>query len=137
MKRLSKMGQVIEVAHDHFFRMPAVAEMIQVADRLAKASADGSFSAAAFRDKVDNGRKVAIQVLEFFDRHSVTIRKGDIRKIRPDRLNLSDGRRQHKMTLEEKRPRWGGRTSNPVRVARRLFVGSTPTLFRHFSGEPR
>ncbi len=88
MKRLSKMGQVVEVAHDHFFRTPTVAEMIQVADRLAKASADGSFSAAAFRDKVDNGRKVAIQVLEFFDRHSVTIRKGDFRKMRADRLNL-------------------------------------------------
>ncbi len=88
MKRLTRMGQVVEVAHDHFFRTQAVAEMIQIADRLAKASSDGSFNAAAFRDKVDNGRKVAIQVLEFFDRHGVTVRKGDIRKIRPDRLGL-------------------------------------------------
>ena len=88
MKRLTRMGQVVEVAHDHYFRTPAVAEMIQIADRLAKASADGSFNAAAFRDKVDNGRKVAIQVLEFFDRHGVTVRKGDFRKIRPDRLGL-------------------------------------------------
>jgi selenocysteine-specific elongation factor len=88
MKRLTRMGQVVEVAHDHFFRTQAVAEMIQIADRLAKASPDASFNAAAFRDKVDNGRKVAIQVLEFFDRHGVTIRKGDVRKIRPDRLGL-------------------------------------------------
>jgi selenocysteine-specific elongation factor len=82
------MGQVVEVAHDHFFLTPVVAEMIAVADRLAKASADGSFSAAAFRDKVDNGRKVAIQVLEFLDRHGVTTRRGDFRRIRADRLHL-------------------------------------------------
>jgi selenocysteine-specific elongation factor len=88
MKRLSRMGQVVEVAHDHFFRTPVVAEMLQVADRLSKASADGSFNAAAFRDKVDSGRKVAIQVLEFFDRHGVTVRRGDHRKVRADRLNL-------------------------------------------------
>ncbi len=88
MTRLPRLGQVGELAHDHFFRTQAVAEMIQIADRLAKASPDASFNAAAFRDKVDNGRKVAIQVLEFFDRHGITVRKGDIRKIRPDRLGL-------------------------------------------------
>lgn len=32
---------------------------------------------------------------------------------------------------EGKRPRWGGRTSNPVKVAWRSCVGSTPTPFRH------
>jgi len=88
MKRLSRMGQVVEVAHDHFFLTPSVAEMIAVADRLARSSADGTFSAASFRDKVDNGRKVAIQVLEFFDRHGVTVRRGDLRKVRADRLHL-------------------------------------------------
>jgi len=88
MKRLSRMGQVVEVAHDHFFRTAVVAEMAQIADGLSKNSADGSFNAAAFRDKVDSGRKVAIQVLEFFDRHGITVRRGDIRKIRADRLNL-------------------------------------------------
>ena len=31
-----------------------------------------------------------------------------------------------KVTAEENRPRWGVRTSNPGRVARRLLVGSTP-----------
>ncbi|MBM3548136.1 MAG: selenocysteine-specific translation elongation factor [Alphaproteobacteria bacterium] len=88
MKRLSRMGQVVEVAHDHFFRTPVVAEMVRIADQLAKTGADGAFSAAAFRDKVDSGRKVAIQVLEFFDRHGITVRRGDLRKIRADRLNL-------------------------------------------------
>ena len=35
------------------------------------------------------------------------------------------------MSLEEKRPRWGGRTSNPAGAVSRSLVGSTPTLFRH------
>ena len=34
------------------------------------------FTAAEFRDKLVNGPKVAIQILEFFDRHGITIRRG-------------------------------------------------------------
>lgn len=33
--------------------------------------------------------------------------------------------------MEENRPRWGGRTSNPVGAAGLSRVGSTPILFRH------
>lgn len=35
---------------------------------------------------------------------------------------------------EGNRSRWGGWTSNPVEAAKRSFVGSTPTPFRHRSG---
>src|SRR4051812_43349318 len=38
-------------------------------------------------------------------------------------------------TVEGKRSRWGGWPSKPERVARRLLVGSTPTLFRQLSSE--
>jgi hypothetical protein len=34
--------------------------------------------------------------------------------------------------LEEKRPRWGVRTSNPGGAVKRSLVGSTPILFRQF-----
>ena len=37
-------------------------------------------AAAQFRDRLDNGRKVAIQILEFLDRHGVTMRRGDLRR---------------------------------------------------------
>jgi selenocysteine-specific elongation factor len=43
-------------------------------------------TAAAFRDRLANGRKVAIQVLEFFDRTGVTVRIGDERRVRVDRI---------------------------------------------------
>ncbi len=48
----------------------------------------GQFTAAQFRDRLDNGRKVAIQILEFFDRHGVTLRRGDLRRINRHRLDL-------------------------------------------------
>ena len=76
LRRLAKMGQVIQVAPDHFFLRSTVVEMIAIADRLATGSADETVTAGAFRDKIGSGRKVAIQILEFFDRAGVTVRHG-------------------------------------------------------------
>ena len=39
-------------------------------------------TAASFRDQIDSGRKVAIQILEFFDRQGITVRRGDLQRIR-------------------------------------------------------
>lgn len=86
-KLLGRLGRVDEVAHDHFFLRDTVAEMVEISTKLA-AAPDGQFSAAQLRDKLDNGRKVAIQILEFFDRHGVTIRRGDLRRINKHRLDL-------------------------------------------------
>jgi selenocysteine-specific elongation factor len=86
LKRLLRMGQVIEIAPDHFFLRETVAEMAGIAAEAV--DADGLLTAAAFRDRLDNGRKVAIQILEFFDKAGVTIRTGDVRRVRADRLDL-------------------------------------------------
>ncbi len=88
LKLLSRIGQLDEVAHDHFFLRGTVAEMVQIARHLAESAKRGEFSAAQFRDQLDNGRKVAIQILEFFDRHGVTLRRGDLRRINKHRLDL-------------------------------------------------
>jgi selenocysteine-specific elongation factor len=80
------MGQVIQVAPDHFFLRSTVVEMIAIAARLAAGSADETVTAGAFRDKIGSGRKVAIQILEFFDRAGVTVRHGDTRKVSCDKL---------------------------------------------------
>src|SRR5262245_550130 len=87
-KRLARMGKVDEVAQDHFFLRSTVAEMVQIAASLAAAGEKGEFTAAQFRDQVSNGRKVAIQILEFFDRHGVTLRRGDLRRMNKHRLDL-------------------------------------------------
>lgn len=80
LQRLSKLGRVVEVAPDHFFLRPVVAEMIAIANAFGH-----EFSAAEFRDKLDNGRKLAIQILEFFDRHGITVRRGDQRRAVPQK----------------------------------------------------
>lgn len=85
-KLLARMGRVHEVAHDHFFLRDAVGEIVTIAADLD--AAHGLFSAAQLRDRLDNGRKVAIQILEFLDRHGVTMRRGDLRRINPRRLDL-------------------------------------------------
>ncbi len=56
--------------------------MVGIAAALAAGDAAG-FNAAQFRDELDNGRKVAIQILEFFDRHGVVIRRGDLQAHQP------------------------------------------------------
>jgi selenocysteine-specific elongation factor len=48
----------------------------------------GEFTAAQFRDRLKNGRKVAIQILNFFDRRGVTLLRGDVRRVNSHRLDL-------------------------------------------------
>ena len=87
LKMMAKAGRVEEIAHDHFFLRSTVAEMARIVTEVAATSASGEVTAAAFRDRLDNGRKVAIQILEHFDRHGLTVRTGDLRSVRPDRLD--------------------------------------------------
>jgi selenocysteine-specific elongation factor len=110
LKQLGRMGRVDEIAHDHFFLRDTVAEMVGIAVDLAEAGAGGQFTAAQLRDRLDNGRKVAIQILEFFDRHGVTLRRGDLRRINKHRLDLfRDTAGEQSMRHPNK-----GRESSPV-----------------------
>ena len=88
LKRAGRMGWTDEVAHDHFFLRSTVCEMVGIAADLTPAASNAGFSAAEFRDRIANGRKVAIHVLEFFDRRGVTLRRNDRRRINPARLDL-------------------------------------------------
>ena len=91
LKQLARMGQLDEIAPDHFFLRATVAEIAHLLPALAAGVPNGEFSAAQLRDRLDNGRKVAIQILEFFDRHGLTARRGDLRRINPQRLDLFGG----------------------------------------------
>ena len=88
LRMASRRGETEEIAHDHFFTRGAVEAMARIAIALAEQSPEGKFTAAEFRDRLDNGRKVAIQVLEFFDRHGFTIRRQDLRRINPARVRV-------------------------------------------------
>ena len=88
LKLAARMGKVDEVAIDHFFLRSTIAEIVAIADDAAGVAPGHSFGAGDLRDRLQNGRKVAIQILEFLDRHGVTLRRGDLRRIDARRRDL-------------------------------------------------
>jgi selenocysteine-specific elongation factor len=87
-KLAARRGDVDEIAHDHFFLSAAVGDLAAIARELAGATEPGKFNVIAFRDRIGGGRKVAIQILEYFDRQGFTMRRGDWRRINPHKTNL-------------------------------------------------
>ena len=88
MKLTQKLGRTDQIAHDHFFAREVTREMLRILLEVAEEAPEGWFGAPAFRDRVNNGRKVAIEILDFFDRLGVTLRRGDFRRINPHRVEL-------------------------------------------------
>jgi selenocysteine-specific elongation factor len=79
-KQLARAGMIVEIAPDHFFLRSAVLDSAHVAASLS-AETGGAFTAAQFRDRLGNGRQLAIQILDYLDRRGVTLRKGDTRRL--------------------------------------------------------
>ncbi|MBI3149911.1 MAG: selenocysteine-specific translation elongation factor [Betaproteobacteria bacterium] len=78
LKSVARVGEVYPVAHDHYFSAVAVSDL---AARVASLHhAQGAARAAPLRDEIGGGRKVAIHILEFFDRVGYT------RRVRDDHL---------------------------------------------------
>ena len=78
-KRIARAGELYPVAHDHFFTAAAVAVLADIVGNLC--TEQGAACAADFRNIIygdgGGGRKVAIQILEFFDRIGYTRRVRD------------------------------------------------------------
>jgi selenocysteine-specific elongation factor len=89
LKALARQRTVVEVALDRYFLRETVEELAGIITEIARAQPDGYFSAAQLRDRLDNGRKVAIQILEYFDGQGLTQRRGDLRSLKPRRLDLA------------------------------------------------
>jgi selenocysteine-specific elongation factor len=82
LRKAERLGECCQVAHDHFF-VPRAAE--QLAAILAELEREqGEARAAEFRSRIGTGRKLAIQILEFFDRIGYTRRAGDGHRLRSD-----------------------------------------------------
>jgi selenocysteine-specific elongation factor len=121
LKAMAKQQSVVETAPDRFFLRETLKEMAGITAEIAEAQDDGFFAAAQFRDRLQNGRKVAIEILEYFDRNGLTVRRGDMRRVVPHRLaeyteNVPASEVAARANGEENRSRWGVRTSNPGRA---------------------
>ncbi|WP_134724920.1 selenocysteine-specific translation elongation factor [Paracoccus luteus] len=88
LRMAARQGRVDQIRPDHFFLRTTTAEMVRIIAEVQAAAPDGWVTAAAFRDRVQNGRKVAIEIMDFFDRQGVTLRRGDLRRINPHRADL-------------------------------------------------
>ncbi len=65
MGKSARLGLTYRVAHDHYYLTAAVKELATHVAALIEA--EGVAKAAPFRDRIATGRKLAIQILEFFD----------------------------------------------------------------------
>jgi selenocysteine-specific elongation factor len=84
LKRVARTGAVFPVAHDHYFTRAAVTALADIVRSVEVQR--GVASAAAFRDRIGTGRKLAIQILEFFDRTGFTRRVKDSHVLRQPAL---------------------------------------------------
>ena len=77
---LVERGELVRVSPELVYGRDALREIEQaVRQRLA---ADGEMSAGEFRDLIAASRKYCIPLLDYFDRNGVTVRVGDLRKLR-------------------------------------------------------
>ena len=77
---LQRQGVIVRIKEGTFMSKTALeAARVRLAERIKAA---GGIKASEFRDILGCGRKLAIEVLEHFDRERVTLRKGDIRVLR-------------------------------------------------------
>ena len=79
-RRLARAGELYPVAPDHFFTANAVATLATFVSDLCEKH--GAVRAAVLRDHIGGGRKVAIHILEFFDRIGYTRRVRDEHTVR-------------------------------------------------------
>jgi selenocysteine-specific elongation factor len=86
-KRIARAGELYPVAHDHYYTAAAVAELAGIVRTLN--DEHGAARAGPLRDLIfgdgGGGRKVAVQILEFFDRVGYT------RRVRDDHVLRRDG----------------------------------------------
>ncbi|UNH42417.1 selenocysteine-specific translation elongation factor [Moellerella wisconsensis] len=75
LKRAAQLGLVTAIVRDRYYSSEHIAQFTRIIMKYTKDS--GAINAANFRDELGVGRKLAIQILEFFDKTGFTRRKGD------------------------------------------------------------
>ncbi|TLY24961.1 MAG: selenocysteine-specific translation elongation factor [Nitrospirae bacterium] len=84
LQRVTILGDTYEIMHDRFFTSEAIAELARMVSELA--AGKGEVTAAEFRDHIGTGRKLAIRILEYFDKTGFTRRIGDAHRVRDPTL---------------------------------------------------
>jgi selenocysteine-specific elongation factor len=80
IRLLEREGAVVRITTDMYFLASSIEQLR--ATLVQFLSEKGEMNAASFRDLIGSSRKYTIPLLEYFDRVGLTIRIGDIRKLK-------------------------------------------------------
>ena len=84
LRKAAQGGKIVAVVKDRYFSQ---SQILRFAGIIRERAASGlSTSAADFRDQLGIGRKLAVQILEFFDRCGFTRRKGNEHLLRDEAI---------------------------------------------------
>ncbi len=120
LQRVTMLGDTYEVMHDRFFTREAIAELARLVLELA--ADNGEVTAAEFRDRIGTGRKIAIRILEYFDKTGFSRRVGDAHCVRDPALlveriekgaSADGGRREAQVSGRDSHP--GGANGLQIR----------------------
>lgn len=80
LRLLEREGSIVRITTDMYFLAASIDKLRQtLKDYLSE---KGEMTAASFRDLIGSSRKYTIPLLEYFDRDGLTIRVGDIRRLK-------------------------------------------------------
>jgi selenocysteine-specific elongation factor len=80
IRLLERDRAVVRVTTDMYFLASSIEQLRQTLTKYL--TEKGEMTAASFRDLIGSSRKYTIPLLEYFDRDGLTIRIGDIRKLK-------------------------------------------------------
>ncbi len=80
IRLLEREGAVVRITTDMYFLASSIEQLRQTLRNYL--TDKGEMTAASFRDLIGSSRKYTIPLLEFFDRDGLTIRIGDIRRLK-------------------------------------------------------
>jgi selenocysteine-specific elongation factor len=80
LRAMEKQQEIVAVASDLYFAASVIARLRE--DLTRDLAGGATLATAAFRDKYGTSRKYAIPLLEYFDRQGVTVRMGEVRRLK-------------------------------------------------------
>ncbi len=83
LERMHRLGLLVAVAPNRFYRPETVTELAAIAMELAESSPTGAFDARAYRDRSGIGRRLTVSALEYLDRAGVTAFINEERRLQP------------------------------------------------------
>jgi selenocysteine-specific elongation factor len=111
LQRVTMLGDTYEVMHDRFFTREAIADLARMVSELA--AEEGEVTAAEFRDRIGTGRKLAIRILEYFDKTGFTRRVGDAHRVRDPTLVVERIKKNADAVSGRHEAQVSGRDSHP------------------------